>query len=354
MKRAALFCKAALFGGFPEFIRRLNGHPAALFCHNQLDMSYIAKGDNFYDWEKACQLVEHAALELDEPSLGLKWSQELGVDFLNLGPMVIMAAMMPTFRDFLDLAIAYQKLHTNGVAYSYVPAEDPTELEFEIRAHPLSPPCRQLVEHMMGAIFKLESHWVDTGLLKRVTFQHNAPADTSLHEAIFKCPVTFNAPKTAVYAEARILDLKLGGRLKNLRPIVKMYLARKQRIESLFETSIARTIEDILPTLFGMRKSGLADVAFILEISPKKLQRLLRQENVTFSEVRENVKRGMVTRLLMESDIAITHLAVLLDYSCNEALNTACKRWFNQTPREYRKQLRAMTLSPEFIPEMVV
>jgi len=343
MKRKALYCKAIALKDLPDFIRKLGGSPEKLFSRYEMDMSHALSGNNFYDWNKACRLLEHAALELDEPYLGLKWAHSLPRDFMNSGPMVLLGALMPTVRDFFDFGNTYQKIHINGVAYHYTERAAEGDVECEVRVHPYSAPCHQFIEHIMATVFLMEQHYIGEARFKKVTFQHRAPEDLSWHEKIFKCPIEFNARKNAAYAEPSFLDIKLSGRLEKLRPVVKLYMDRRANRNTRFETSIAQTVELMLPNVFGMRKSGLNDVAHILDISPKKLQRLLGEEEVKYSDILDNVRKAMAQRLLFESDISISHLAVLLDYSSSEAFNAACKRWVGMSPRQYRKKLRSQT-----------
>ena len=342
MQRKALYCKAIALTGLPDFIRELGGSPEKLFSANEMDMSHALSGNNFYDWNKACRLLEHAALELDEPIFGLKWAHSLPIDFMNSGPMVLLGALMPTVRDFLEFSIAYQKMHVNGVAYHYAERAAEGYVECEIRIHPYSAPCHQFIEHIMASIFLMQQHYIGEAKFQKVTFQHRAPEDLSWHDKLFKCPVEFNSRKNAVYMDPSFLDIPLSGRLEKLLPVVKLYMDRKANRNTRFQTSIAQIVELMLPNVFGMRKSGLKDVAHILDISPKKLQRLLNAEQVKFSDILDNVRKSMTKRLLLESDISISHLAVLLDYSSNEAFNAACKRWVGHSPRQYRKKLRAL------------
>jgi len=81
MKRGALYVKAVAFKDFPKVIRGLGGSPEKLFTQSQLDMSHALKGDNYYDWDKACGLVELSARKLGEPNLGLKWAHEIRLIF---------------------------------------------------------------------------------------------------------------------------------------------------------------------------------------------------------------------------------------------------------------------------------
>ena len=100
-------------------------------------------------------------------------------------------------------------------------------------------------------------------------------------------------------------------------------------------------MQELLPAILGVNNSGITRVADMMEISSKKLQRLLKEEGVTYSEVIDGVRQGMSRRLLFESAIPIARIALLLDYSTGEAYNAACKRWTGMSPRSYRQHLRA-------------
>ena len=257
----------------------------------------------------------------------------------------MLAALVPTMRDFFELGPKYQKLHVNSFSYHYAENIKTNQVECELRVHPLSPPCHQFVEHVMAVIALMVRRNFGDGHFIRLAFQHNAPADLSWHEKVFQCPVEFNADKNIAYMPLSFLDMKLdsrvGGRLRKLQPIVSTYLDRKINKNPLFKSSMAHTVERLLPSIFGIRKSGMQDVARILDISPKKLQRLLNEEGTTFSDIVNDVRENMTKRLLFESDIAVSHIAVLLDYASSESFNTACKRWFGVSPSQYRIETRA-------------
>lgn len=339
MKSGNLYCKSIAIRKLPEFIKKLGGDPERLFAQAGLDITHV-NGDHFYDWLKLCDLFTRIEQTIDEPSLGIRWAHDLPKDFLNSGPMLLIATLVPTMRHWFELSKTYQKLHVNSFIYDYVENTDTNELEGEVRVHPLSPPCHQFTEHIMAAMAIMVRNQFGEGHYKKVTFQHKAPADLSWHEKTFQCPMEFNAEKNLVYMPLEFLDTKLDGRLQALQPIVKAYLNRKINKNPLFKTSMAHTVERILPSVFGIRKSSMSDVANILGVSPKKLQRLLSEESTTYSEILDNVRKGMAKRLLFESDISISHLATLLDYASVESFNIASKRWFDLPATQYRKRIR--------------
>ena len=340
MKSGDLYCKAVSLRTLPEFIRELGGQPEHLFAQAGLNMAHV-NSHNYYDWEKLCNLFTLIEHTLDEPQFGIKFAYKVPRDFLNSGPMLLIAALVPTMRDFFNLSATYQKLHINSYTYGYVENFDTNEVETEFQIHPLSPPCHQFTEHVMAMFILLLRQHLGECNFKRLSFQHKAPADLSWHEKTFRCPIEFNAENNVAFMPLEFLDIKLSGKLQKLQPIVKTYLDRKIIKTPLFETSMAHTVERLLPTIFGLRKSSMIDVADILDISPKKLQRLLSDEGVTYSDILDNVRKGIAKRLLFESDILTSHLAASLDYSSTEAFNTACQRWFGVSPTQYRIDIRA-------------
>ena len=338
--KGRLYCKAVSFRGFAKFISGLGADPESLFSEVGLNMAHAAKGNHYFDWGRACNLLELAAHRLDEPYLGLKWAHRAPKDGLNSGPTLLMGAITANVRDFFELAGDYQKLHINGVSYVYEVDGATQTLACEVRAHPMSPPCRQQIEHIMAYCVLLEERYIKAANFSKITFQHSAPADLSWYEKTFKCEVEFNAERNLAVTSSDFLDVPLGGKLKNIQPFVRMCLNHQINKQDHFQLSISETVEHILPTVLGMRKSGLKDMAHVLEMNPKKLQRLLGDEGVTYTEIVEKVTRSMAKRFLYESDISLTHLAAILDYSSNESFNAACKRWFGMGPREYRRKSR--------------
>jgi len=102
MKSGSLYCKAVAFRELPDFLRKNNADPEALF--------------------RLCDFFNLVVKTLDDPSLGIKYAYDVPKDFLAAGPMLILAALVPTIRDFFDLSSEYQKLHLNGLSYHYTRA----------------------------------------------------------------------------------------------------------------------------------------------------------------------------------------------------------------------------------------
>jgi len=340
MKEPALYTRSIALAGLPQFLESLNGDPTKLFKKAGLDLAIANNTQSFVSWNKFCNLLEIAAHDLGEPSLGIKWADHLPKDFLNSGPMLYLATMTSTIRDFVEMGNAYQKIHTNGLKYTFTENAKTDMLECRIITHSHSAPCRQILEHIMAIGVIMSRHYVKGPAFRLLQFQHSPPKDMTWHEKIFDFPTEFNCDETLCLMEREILDVKIGGKLKILKPILNFHLSLEIKKKPTYHQSMLAMVREILPTIIGVGNSSFSNVAEVLEINPKKLQRLLNQEGCTYSAILDDVRHNMAKRMLYETDVPIKRIARLLDYKSGEAFNTACHRWVQISPKTYREKLR--------------
>lgn len=102
--------------------------------------------------------------------------------------------------------------------------------------------------------------------------------------------------------------------------------------EPNFEQQVRETIWSMLP--YG--KPDLWRTAKIMNISPRTLQRRLRDEGSSFSSVLENFRRGLSEDLLANRNLAVAEVAFLLGYSEPSAFQRAFRRWHGASPGTYK------------------
>ena len=77
-------------------------------------------------------------------------------------------------------------------------------------------------------------------------------------------------------------------------------------------------------------------------MSPRTLQRRLRDEKVLFNDVLDEMRFRAAKSYLAQRDVAGTEVAYLLGFAEQSSLNRAFKRWSGQTPTEYRRRSAAL------------
>ena len=249
---------------------------------------------------------------------------------------------MPDVISLMDMILKYQEIHTNGKRYSYSLDKMTQRVTGHVDFHPETPACRQYAEHIMAIVRIGVSRFLgpsyDSPL--EVRFQHSEPDDLSLHQKVFGCPIIFNAERTEMSYDIRILDMKMSQRGKLLKPLLDLYLKHQQKKLPKTSTPITTAVASLMPYVLSSGKSDIKSVAHVLNLDPKKLQRLLKEEGAHYSALRDSNRAKMAKRMLLESDMSITAIANMLGYASTVPFAIACKRWHGQSPRALRKSLR--------------
>lgn len=345
MKREDLYARSYRGeDGFNEFVSALGGDPVAVTKAAGLAPSLPKGLINFECFVGVCNLFEEGAAQTQEPYFGLKWAFHQPDDFRFSGPLVLLLSMASNARQWIDMGIAYQKIHTNGVSFSYEEDEAADKVTGVISVHPLAPPCRQFIEQIMAGIALLGRQFIPELKIDLVTFQHGPPEDMALYEKAFQCPIVFNADRTTIVAAHHYIKITKSTFLtKLLSPIVKKYMDWQLVKHPKAKQSISMVVAETIPSLLGVKGSDIQNASQALNIHPKKLQRLLKEEGTSYSHVLDDVRKNIAARLLAESDISIGRLAKMLDYSSDRPFAVATKRWFGMPASEYRKALRSKT-----------
>lgn len=337
MRGEQLYCRSVALDGLFEFVKEKGGDPFKLAADVGLDPNFQFKSIDFVSWNTACDFLELCAERLNMPTFGVEWAKSLPENSANSGPVLLVSALKKNLRETLEMAIDYQKIHTNGVTYSFKEDLNTGEVTGYIDIHPLSRPARQFCEHILAHITILSQRYVPDYQLKRISFQHSAPQDPDLEHSIFPDEKIYNAGRNTLVGDISVFETPTSHLTALLFPILRSYLDhRKKSVSS--RTTITLDVAELLPNMFGLQQSQMSDVAAAMQISQKKLQRLLKEEGTSFSAVLNDVRRASATRLLLESNISITRLAHMLDYGSVESFNTACQRWHGSSPRQIRNR----------------
>src|SRR5262245_20347220 len=92
--------------------------------------------------------------------------------------------------------------------------------------------------------------------------------------------------------------------------------------------------------LWSELSAGVPDlegVGRVLGMSPRTLQRRLREEGTTFSGVLTQLRHDLARPLLGDGQLAVAEVAFLLGYEDPSAFHRAFRRWSGRSPRALRR-----------------
>lgn len=201
---------------------------------------------------------------------------------------------------------------------------------------------RQLAEETLACWLRF-GHWI-SGLQQapvEVRFRHPAPADTTEHRRIFRCPVLFGQADNALVFPRRLLALPLGQADSQIQRTLDAYAGRLlegiRRGEGVLERA-RQCLAERLPE----QTIDLEALAGELALSPRTLQRRLRDSGLSFSRLVDETRQQLVLHHLRDPALELADVASLVGFSETGSLARAFRRWTGQSLGQYRRTLQPL------------
>lgn len=162
---------------------------------------------------------------------------------------------------------------------------------------------------------------------------HPEPAHRADYEAVWRCPVTFDAPRNALRMDLSLRDVPL-------RPNpAYAFGALSEHAERLIsELRTAKTargrVEQYLMPILHTGEASMDEVASALGQSRQTLYRNLRAEGVTFAQVLDDLRRRLALDYLESKRVSVNETAFLVGFSDRSAFSRAFKRWTGKGPAQ--------------------
>jgi AraC-like DNA-binding protein len=100
-------------------------------------------------------------------------------------------------------------------------------------------------------------------------------------------------------------------------------------------------VENAIVPLLPHGRAEVGEIARRLGVSRRTLARRLALEDLSFSQLLEDLKLHLARRYLADGTLSISQIAWLLGYQEIGAFSRAFKRWTGKTPRDSRSMLAA-------------
>jgi AraC-like DNA-binding protein len=337
------YIRAVALIGLEEIVTEAGGDFGALMALSGLPSRALNNVDMLIPFRGLIMLTERIASDCNIPDLGLLWMLRMAPNFTNAGPMITLSRFSNTARTWMGDSLSYWAYHSNAFTMELIENEAEKTSILRERNTETGLVSRQVTEHVLANV---------VGLLRQgtgrpdekpniVRFRHRRPENISLHQDLFRCPVEFGCDHNEIEFRAEILDYRTGRMLTPLRPILRRHIqARIDRME-FYDAAVSTNVALAISSMIGSGESDVATVADALMIHPKKLQRLLKDEGTSFSEILEHVRRNMASDMIANSSAPVGHVAGLLGYSTTAPFTSAFRKWTDMSPLQWRKQRRS-------------
>lgn len=103
---------------------------------------------------------------------------------------------------------------------------------------------------------------------------------------------------------------------------------------------IPSRVVEVLRKRIGQSPLGIGNVAEELNLSKRTLQRRLQQQDISFADLRDQVRFHYAVDYLVKQHMSIDSISVSLDFSDRTSFTNAFKRWTGLSPSTFRKLFR--------------
>ncbi|MNV61482.1 HTH-type transcriptional regulator VirS [compost metagenome] len=169
-------------------------------------------------------------------------------------------------------------------------------------------------------------------------FTYPEPEDTSEHQRLFGCPLSFGAAYDSILFDGQELLSPLSMANEALATLHDSFAEAQLDLLSGYSMvgRIRALITERLSQGQGQGQCDMESIAAALNISKRTLQRGLEKDGTQFKDVLNDVRRQMADFYLRHSHFNMKHVTYLLGFHDHSSFHKACTRWFGMTPGQYR------------------
>jgi len=331
----------AYLQGLLDYLARQGVDSAELLERVQLSPQLLAQRDQRIAASTYLELLGHGVRLTGDEQLGLHLGEAVRPGYYGVLGYLIMSCA--TLADALHRQARYAALVGNLGQVDLADEPPRAGLEPQV-AHswqPLLPQQKRQLSEETLAGWVTFGHWI-SGLdipPTEVRFQHAAPADTSEYQRIFRCPVLFDQADNALVFPKRLLATPLGQADAQVRLMLDAYadrlLGEIQQGHSVLDRArleLSRQLPEA--------GADLQQIAARLALSPRTLQRRLREAGLSFNQLVDETRQQLVLNYLRDPALELAEIAFLVGFSEPGSLARAFRRWTGQSPGEYRRSLK--------------
>lgn len=318
--------------GYRNLILELGGDPAPLLQQANIDPAMLDLPEHLITTTSYRIALNLAAEATATPRFGLLLSQRQ--TFEKLGAVGYLVRHAPNLTASIDRLIRFFKTHDAGSMTSLEVVDD-----VALWTHSLTGVSDESAIQQTELAIGLACRFVRSALAEqwcpdRVLFEHAAPVDKRIYANVFRCPVYFEQPLTAIEFSSADLSAPLRSSDPGLFAILEKHVAQidsgmPEDFPSRIHSAIQRHIED--------GPVRLDDVARHLGLSRHNVQGQLRRAGTSFQAILDDVRYELGRRYLRETTMPIAEISSILGYAEPAVFTRAFSRRAGMTPRVWRR-----------------
>ncbi|QAY92507.1 AraC family transcriptional regulator [Pseudomonas sp. ACM7] len=318
-----------------------------------LDVEFVSKPGAFCERSVIYRLWDLAAQASDDLNIGLKAYGEFHPSSFQIVGYTMMSSS--NLKRALERLVRFSPLIGTGFSLFLVQEQQHYRLaSLDHQQHGSVKP-RQYTDAALASLLGF-CRWLAGGKSPQplsVEFTYPEPEDTSEHQRLFGCPLSFGAAYDSILFDGQELLSPLSMANEALATLHDSFA--EAQLDVLSGYSIVGRVRALINERLsqGQGRCDMESIAAALRISKRTLQRSLEKDGTQFKDVLNDVRRQLADFYLRHSHFNMKHVTYLLGFHDHSSFHKACTRWFGMTPGQYRTDDSLLVLE-EFAPVRLI
>jgi AraC-like DNA-binding protein len=289
--------------------------------------------------EKYLALLDLAADVSRSEHFGLHFGATQAFD--TVGLLAYIMRNSPNLGAAITNAMRYLRLHVDGAELSLAFAGPEARLVYRLTSLSVRP-SRHYSELLMASFLRFVRLSVDDRWSPReVHFGHEPPTDIAPYRAMFGGLVRFAQSDDAMVFERTLLSRALRTADHQLLRILEEHARAVLAELPVANDDLIARLQQFVVGALPNDGAGLSAAARALGMSVRTLQRRLREHDIVYARLVDEVRRRLSDKYLADASLSLGEIAYLLGYSESSAFNRAYRRWNGRTPAADRRGMAA-------------
>jgi AraC-like DNA-binding protein len=236
----------------------------------------------------------------------------------------------PTVGEALRALTVYQHLNSEGELAFLLQHDSVADVGYAIY-HPAVERAGQIYDMLMAGVCNFLRELCGVGWTpSEVFFPHAKPADIRPYQRLFRAPLRFDAEFCALRFPVHWLDRAI----READPAL-LRTAEKEADTAEHGELLQQVYRALRVSLLNGNGSG-NDVAQMLTMHRRTLNRRLKAQGATFQLILDGVRFEVARQLLADTQVAIDDVAATLGYASVGPFMRSFRRWSGTTPGRWR------------------
>ena len=280
------------------------------------------------------RIIDYAYNYTKDEALMIKLGQRVDVTYFGSFGFALMSCS--SLSEAIKLINRYQLLLGTGINFNVLSDSHNSQYTLRVSLSVLSNLQKKLLTELIisQSIYLLKTILNNDKLKFTISFQHEGIDKKELYESILKCNVKFNQLHNEISVPIDLSKEKLVTANSAVHIIYEEQCERLLRDLNKVENFSAATRRILLQA--GDDLPDIKKVAFKLHMSESTLRRRLKEESSSYRIICDEVRDVLAKKYLTTTNLTISDIAMLLNYSEAASFRRAFIRWNKVTPNDYR------------------